>query len=499
MANLRHTNLARNQDERHWTRGSYAAAGFALFILLYALGMAIYTLPMPTDGWIFDGDRFTNPPTLTFTQPFLEQPSPIQAGDQLLGVNGQTLEQIFQAQHEFLTLTPPDWRNGTLLQYEVLRQGERLSLDVPVQRASAWEYYVGYMRADSGGSNLVMLITGLFFFVIGTIVFLLRPSNRAAHALLFLGAGFFPLATNNTLPTSFYPIPPPSIPFDTWTLVINPSLMYLVLAFPYPKAPLQRFPLLSVLLLYLTWPVAFNLVYLLNLQDWFSYLQVAFAIYPVQIALMMLVTVASLIHTALTVRDPVGRSQMKWMLAGMGSFVFVGVGGWLVSAYLFPETMEGGNWLITTIGWLLLPVCLAVAITRYRLFDIDVIIRRTLVYSLLTISLGLVYFGGVVLLETLLRPLAGGESQLGIILTTLAIAALFTPMRRRIQDFIDKRFYRQKYNAEQALAEFASIARSETNLEALSAQLVGIAQQTMQPEHASLWLRHDRISAEAIQ
>jgi hypothetical protein len=499
MANLSQANSERNQDGRRWTRGSYAAAGFALFLLLYALGMAIYTFNMPTDGWIIDGDRFVNPPTLTFTQPYLEQPSPIQAGDQLLGVNGQTLEQILQAQHEFLTLTQPDWGDGTRLQYEVLRQGERLSLDVPVQRASAWEHYVGYMRADSGGSNLVMLITGLFFFVIGTIVFLLRPSNRAAHALLFLGAGFFPLMTNNTVPTSFYPIPPPSIPFDTWTLVINPSLMYLVLAFPYPKAPLRRFPRLSILMLYLTWPVAFILAYLLNLQDWFSYLQVAFAIYPVQIALMMLVTVASLIHTAITVHDPVGRSQMKWMLAGVGSFVFVGVGGWLVSAYIFPETMEGGNWLITTIGWLLLPVCLAVAITRYRLFDIDIIIRRTLVYSLLTISLGLVYFGGVVLLETLLRPLAGGENQLAIILTTLAIAASVSPLRRRIQDFIDRRFYRQKYNAEQALAEFANLASQETDLATLTGQLVGVVQETLQPQQVSLWLQHDRRSAEAIK
>jgi hypothetical protein len=159
--------------------------------------------------------------------------------------------------------------------------------------------------------------------------------------------------------------------------------------------------------------------------------------------------------------------------------------------------------LIQSLGYglspLMIPIFIGMAILRSRLWDIDVLIRRTLVYAVLSASLGLVYFGGVVLLETLLRPLAGGESQLAIILTTLAIAALVAPLRRRIQDFIDRRFYRQKYDAEQALAEFAAAARSETNLEALSAQVVGIVQQTMQPEHASLWLRHDRRSVEAIK
>ena len=479
-----------SSNERRWTPGSTAAAGFALFIFLYGLALTTITTYLPTDGWVYGGERFSDPPSLEFSQSFLDLPSPIQEGDQLLKANGRSLEQILQAAHEFFNLSAPDWPDGTLIQYEILRDGEQLLIDVPIYRVSAWEFYAGYLKRSSS-SDLVMLVTGLFFFTIGLIVFLLRPSNRAAHALLLLGVGFFPWLVNDSILTSFYPLPHPvSIPFDGWTFIINPSLMYLALSFPYPKAPLRRFPRLSVLLIYLSWPVAFNLAYLLHLQDMRGYQEIAFTIYPIQIILMMLVTVVAMIHTGITVRDPVGRSQLKWMLVGIGSFVFVGIGGWLVSSYLFPETMVAGNWLVTTIGWFLLPVCLAIAITRYRLFDIDVIIRRTLVYGALTTTLALIYFGGVVVLQGILSAVTGeSRSTIVTVITTLAVAALFTPLRKRIQYDIDRRFYRRRYNTEQVLAGFANLARQETDLNVLSNQVVDLVQETIQPEHASLWLR----------
>jgi hypothetical protein len=209
----------------------------------------------------------------------------------------------------------------------------------------------------------------------------------------------------------------------------------------------------------------------------------------VQIFLLMLVTVIGLGHSFLTVRDSIGRTQLKWMVAGVFSFVFLGIGGWFISAYLFPETMRSGNWLTTAIGWLLLPVCLAVAITRYHLFDIDLLIRRTLVYALLSGMLGVVYLGSVTLLQGLFTSLTGQTSPAAIVLSTLGIAALFNTLRRRIQQFIDRRFYRQKYNAEQALVSFARAARSETDLEELGSQMLLLVQKTVQPEHLSLWLK----------
>jgi hypothetical protein len=477
------------KDERRWSRGSWIVLAFALFVFIYNAGSAIYSLQLPTDGWMLELTPNANPPVIKFVVPFLNTTSPIEPGDLLLAVNGQSLEHILTDQYSFYKMEIHDWLNGTVLRYEVLREGQTLFLELPISQASLWQFFWGLLKAQ-GSSGPVQVLGSLTFFIIGLLVFLRRPSNRAAHALLLVGVAFLFNAwpDNNTVPTLFYPFPPPSIPFDTWTAVINPSLMYLALVFPRPKWSARSFPRLTVVLLYLPWILVFNLLYLLHLDDPSGYFQAAFAVYPVQIILMMLVTLASLVHSGITVRDPVGRSQFKWMLAGIGGFVIIGVGGWLVSAYL----LEGAqwSWLITVAGWFLLPICLAVAITRYHLFDIDVIIRRTLVYSALTITLGLVYFGSVILLQNLFQIVAGiHQSPIATVISTLAIVVLFSPLRRRIQNDIDQRFYRRKYNAQETLESFAARARDIMELEQLAAHLLKAVEEAMQPEKVSLWMR----------
>jgi hypothetical protein len=193
----------------------------------------------------------------------------------------------------------------------------------------------------------------------------------------------------------------------------------------------------------------------------------------------------------------VERQQIKWLLYA-GTIFFVG--NVLKNTVFSPlGEVSWGLWvgyLLVGIGGLGGPIAIGIAILRYRLYEIDTLINRTLVYGALTAMLVLVYFGGVAASETIFRALSGQEQQpqLSIVVSTLAIAALFNPLRRRVQGFVDRRFYRRKYDAAKTLEAFSAKLRDETDLDALSGYLVGIVRETMQPEHVSLWLRPDTTS-----
>jgi hypothetical protein len=179
------------------------------------------------------------------------------------------------------------------------------------------------------------------------------------------------------------------------------------------------------------------------------------------------------------------RLQLKW-------FVYAATLGILaiLLADFVPEPL--GVWIANlawTVAPLGLPVSAGIAILRYRLYDIDLIVNRTLVYGSLTASLALVYVGSVASLQYVLRATTGETSQLVVVASTLAIAALFNPLRRRIQNFVDRRFYRRKYDAAKTLERFGARLRDETDLEQLNAELLSVVRDTMQPKHASLWLR----------
>ena len=180
------------------------------------------------------------------------------------------------------------------------------------------------------------------------------------------------------------------------------------------------------------------------------------------------------------------RLQLKW-------FAYAAVLGFLAILFgsvLVPASLDDRfGTLVWTVAPLGLPVSAGIAILRYRLYDIDVLINRTLVYGVLTATLALVYFGGIVSLQSGIQALTGQESQLAVVASTLTIAALFNPLRRRIQSFIDRRFYRRKYDATKVLGAFSARLRNQTDLDSLSDDLLKVLRETMQPAHVSLWLR----------
>jgi MFS family permease len=189
----------------------------------------------------------------------------------------------------------------------------------------------------------------------------------------------------------------------------------------------------------------------------------------------------------------VQRQQIKWLLLATA----------LSASMVFFEEItriELDTEVPFAISIALFPAAIAVAIFRYRLYDIDVIINRALVYGTLTVSLVMVYIGGVVGTQTVFRLLTGQEqqSQLAVVASTLAIAALFNPLRRRVQGLVDRRFYRRKYDARKTLDDFSIRLRDETDLQQLNADLLSVVRETMQPAHVSLWLRRSgRGSGEA--
>ena len=207
---------------------------------------------------------------------------------------------------------------------------------------------------------------------------------------------------------------------------------------------------------------------------------------------VLLVAAAASVFMRLRYAIGVESQQIKWFAYAAAATV---IG--LFLAYVIPTVIDTPLWferagyavLIAVIP--AIPISIGIAILRYRLYDIDIIINRTLVYGSLTATLVALYFGGIVVLQRLFVVLTGQKSTLAVVASTLFIAALFNPLRHRIQGFIDRRFYRRKYDARKTLEAFSSTLRDETDLEALNDDLVGVVRETMQPAHTSLWLRPD--------
>ncbi len=392
-------------------------------------------------------------------------------------------------------------------------------------------YILARVAQSPGGSaaepigKLLIYVPFLAFPIVGALVASRRPENSVGWICLVAGlfwmsfalgdaSNGYELATTGKVTSS---VKLDALLQGTWVPPVGLLGIYMILLFPDGRLPSSRwrpFALFSAAVMVLI-PVVFVLVpgpleehpgvrnpFGLEQYPWLQILAVFVVL------LLPLCIITSAVSLMLRYRRAGGevREQIKW-LAFAASFVGVVYFGSLLTQLLFaPEALTLNEtpplWVsleqnILFLGFAGIPVAVGFAILKYRLYDIDIVINRALVYGSLTVMLALVYFGGVTATQTLFRALTDQDKlpQLAVVASTLAIAALFTPLRRRIQAFIDRRFYRQKYDARRTLEAFAAKLRDETDLESLNAELVTVVRETMQPEHVSLWLRQDKGSS----
>jgi hypothetical protein len=372
-----------------------------------------------------------------------------------------------------------------------------------------------------------LLASGLFlvFPLVGALIASRRPENPIGW--LCLADGFLWMTTNMLDYYSVYGMAKPgSLPFPLGAAAINnwlwvPSVgllaTYVFLLFPNgrltsrrwrPLAWLSGVVIVSVSIGVMLSPGSLDTPrgirnpFGLEAAPWMT--TVAYLILP----LLPLCMLASALSLVLRYRRSKGdeRQQIKWIAFAAASLVALVYLIAMVASFVHPSeawTTVGSVWWLNllTIAALLsfvtIPIAVGFAVLKYRLYEIDLIINRTLVYGSLTVTLVALYFGGIVVLQRLFVLLTGQQSTLAVVASTLLIAALFTPLRRRIQGFIDRRFYRRKYDARKTLEAFSARLRDETDLQAVSDDLVGVVRETMQPAHVSIWLRPDAASRDA--
>ena len=358
-----------------------------------------------------------------------------------------------------------------------------------------------FRERDAAVSVLV-----ISFSVVGALIVSHRPQNLIGW--IFCAAALFQAFSAVGVEYGTYALVtrPGTLPFAEgvswladwiWAPGLGLILVFLPLLFPNGQPPSRRW-----------WPVAWlgglsigmitaSVSLLVWLQDdietadgppgWLlALLQVCFPL----MLLAGLLAVISLVLRFLGARGD-ERQQIKWF-GSAATLTFT----WILLFEQLLGPQEGAFEAIVALSGLVvvpsIPIATGIAILRYRLYDIDRIVNRALVYAALTVTLVLVYLGGVISLQYAFRTMTGGESQVAVVASTLAIAALFNPLRWRIQALVDRRFYRRKYDAQKTLAAFSSRLREETDLDALGGELVTVVRETVQPASVALWLRpHD--------
>ena len=469
--------------ESRFDRGAWLTLILVVAFLLFCLAVLGFRFSLPLDGWLSSEPEGFDSYGLIYKQNVMGATSDLRVGDHLIAVEGISLDNPCQLS---LFGLRSRWQAGNSVLYKVDRAGQVMDIRVPLVH---WRWSIFIRSIDVSLSFLLTLWGFVIFQGMGFVAFVKRPDIPAARALLVLGACILGIALAfgpgpNQISDAIYPIANLSLIILitlTFNLLLPPALIRFSLVFPRPKGMLER------------WPWVAYLPYIIGFIGVAAFMKGFFVYGYAWMAISTLVTILILIHNAFTLKDAVSRAQIRWGLGG--SLIGLGI---FFSSYVtyfveLPQPIANfiNSWSALGIG--MMGIGLGIAILRYRLFDIDVIIRRTLQYTLLTGLLALVYFGSVLLGQRIAGALTGEQnSPLVVVISTLLVAALFSRLRARVQDFIDRRFYRQKYDAIQTLAAFTEVARDETRLEALSPALLQAVQDSVQPEQVWLWLKNNQ-------
>jgi hypothetical protein len=362
-------------------------------------------------------------------------------------------------------------------------------------------------------SELLIFVTFLAFPIVGALIASRHPKNPVGWICLAIGLFWMLIFLGDSIPGSGpYPVTIDALTQAIWIPPVGLLGIYLILLFPDGKLPSRRWRPLAwlsgVVMVLASLGITFSPGPLeghpgvrnpFGLEGAPSWVVTAGIVILLMLPLCMLASALSLV---LRYRRSKGeeREQIKWIAFAASVVVIVYLIA-MVGSLFFPLGWGSAGtplWLgllqqAALASFTAVPIAVGFAVLKYRLYDIDIVINRTLVYGTLTITLVALYFGGIVVLQRVFVLLTGQQSTLAVVASTLLIAALFTPLRRRIQSFIDRRFYRRKYDARKTLEAFSSKLRDETDLDALSEDLTSVVWETMQPAHVTLWLRPDTV------
>jgi hypothetical protein len=477
------TSATKMSEEHRFDRGAWLVLLFVVIFIALDAAQVAYRFSLPTEGWLVNtSDADANSLDIPLIQNLVGAPSPLQPGDLIYVIGGIPVDEILQDTDPTHMLVPSGWRVGDQVSVTVKRNGAMLTFDIPIVHwtlAAVWQANFGNLP------SIFTWLSAAILFGVGAFTYFNRPGNLAARFLFLFGLAWLATTLSGSLPDDigYYfngiaSVMKGLFSFVIFAYLLGPTLLGFALTFPRPKAFIQRRPALLL--------VPF-LIGMLPLALLFVNPQLAAIGFPLTLG-MIIASIGSLIHSAVTMRDAISRAQLQWAVGGV-------VAGLLLFTlnffpHVFPGSFQDLFLLLASMGFPVIGISLAIAIMRYRLFDIDILIRRTLTYALVTALLVIVFFGSVIVLQQLFSEITGaGQNEIATVLSTLAIAALFVPLRNRIQTLIDRRFNRNKYDAQQVLADFANTVRDETDLEQLTARLMQVVDETMQPRSVSLWLK----------